>query len=90
VKHAGPNALDKLDDLLCQLREYPQLTERKRGTFYIRASAFLHFHEDPSGLFADLKVGREWERLPANTAAQRNGIAKRVADLLVTHRAAHS
>ena len=31
------------------------LVERTPGSFYLRSRGFVHFHEDPSGLFADLK-----------------------------------
>jgi hypothetical protein len=35
--------------------------------FYKGSVAFLHFHEDPAGLFADLKSGKEWARYPVGT-----------------------
>ncbi len=62
MKHAGPRALDALDSLLNQIRTRPGLTERKRGVFYRKSRAWLHFHEDPAGLFADLKDGADWLR----------------------------
>jgi hypothetical protein len=68
VRHAGDRALDQLEPLLRDIRTLEGLSERKRGTFYRRGSAFLHFHEDPTGLFADIKVAGEWSRLPATTA----------------------
>ena len=37
--------------------------------FYRRSAAFLHFHEDPAGFFADVRIGPGWLRLPATTAA---------------------
>ena len=43
-----------MDDLLAQLRALPGLTEKKRGVFYRKSRAFLHFHEDPKGMFADI------------------------------------
>jgi len=65
VKHATPAALDALEPLLAQIRELPGLTERSRGVFYRKGRAFLHFHEDPAGLFADLRdaAGEDFERL---------------------------
>jgi hypothetical protein len=41
--HARAAALDALEDLLVAVRTRPELTERKRGTFYRKSSAFLHF-----------------------------------------------
>jgi hypothetical protein len=65
MKHAGDLALDQLEGLLAELRALPGLTEKKRGVFYRRARAFLHFHEDPKGLFADVRdaEGRDFERI---------------------------
>lgn len=62
MKHAGAAALDQLEALLAQLRLRKPLVERGRGVFYRGARAFLHFHEDPSGLYADLRGAHEWER----------------------------
>jgi hypothetical protein len=83
VKHAGPEALDQLDDLLTKLRGQAGLVEKKRGTFYRKSSAFLHFHEDPEGLFADAKLaGTEFERFRVSTAQERALLLRRVADAL--------
>ena len=54
VKHATDHALDRLEPLLRRLRAVDGLRERKRGTFTHRSRAFLHFHEDPKGMFADI------------------------------------
>ena len=78
MKHATPIALDALEPLLEQLRTVEGLTERRRGLFYRRSSAFLHFHEDPAGFFADLKTGPEWQRLPATTARDRRALVTAV------------
>jgi hypothetical protein len=63
LKHAGESALRDLSKLLEELRRRPDLQERRPGIFYERGRARLHFHEDPSGLFADLKGGTNWVRL---------------------------
>jgi hypothetical protein len=54
MRHARDIDLDRLEDLLVRLRALPGLVEKKRGVFYRKGRAFLHFHEDPKGLFADL------------------------------------
>jgi hypothetical protein len=54
MRHARDHDLDRLEDLLVQLRTLPGLVERKRGVFYRKSRAFLHFHEDPKGMFADI------------------------------------
>lgn len=78
MKHAGPDALDRLEPLLAKLRTVPGLAEKNRGTFYRRSKAFLHFHEDPSGLFADLRVGEEFERYRVETSAERSALLAKV------------
>jgi hypothetical protein len=69
MKHAGPQALDELEPLLREIRklEIEGLIEKKRGTFYYRGNAMLHFHEDPLGFFADLKIDGEFTRFAVNT-----------------------
>ncbi len=62
MKHAGPAALDALEPLLARLRTLPGLKEKSRGIFYLKSKAFLHFHEDPAGLFADLREDSDFNR----------------------------
>jgi hypothetical protein len=71
MKHAGDAALDSVEDLLAAARAVPGLAERKRGIFYRKSVAILHFHEDPDGVFADVKVGGAWRRLRVVTRAER-------------------
>ena len=70
MKHATGGVLDSLLDLLTQIRARKGLQERKPGIFYKKSKAFLHFHEDPAGMFADLSVGADFERYPVNTKKQ--------------------
>jgi len=55
MKHAGSTSLDRLEPLLSQLRPLDGLRERTRGVFYLKSRACLHFHEDPTGLYADFR-----------------------------------
>ncbi len=57
MKHAGPDTLAELDSLLRKIRAHPALVERTPGCFYRKSKAYLHFHEDPSGIYADIKLG---------------------------------
>jgi len=65
MKHASPAALDALEPLLADLRSLAGLVEKSRGVFYRKGRAFLHFHEDPKGLFGDVRdaEGRDFERI---------------------------
>ena len=62
MKHADAAALDDLGDLIAALRARGGLREPRRGVFYRRGRAWLHFHTDKAGLFADLRIGDEFER----------------------------
>jgi hypothetical protein len=70
MKHAGAAALDALEPVLAQLRAIDGLKEKSRGTFYRKSKAFLHFHEDPAGFFADLKKDGDFVRFPVNNRAE--------------------
>ena len=79
MKHAGPEALDRLEPILREIRKLDGLTEKKRGTFYRRGNAMLHFHEDPAGFFADLKIDGEFVRLAVNTKREEAELLRRAA-----------
>jgi hypothetical protein len=82
MKHATASSLDQLDPLLGQLRDIASLMEKQRGIFYVKSKAFLHFHEDAAGLFADLRVATDWERYPVTTAGERKIVLETVRDAL--------
>ena len=66
MKHADVRALEAVSDLIENLRRRSDLVEKRLGIFYTKGRAFLHFHKDPAGLFADLREGGEWQRFPVN------------------------
>jgi hypothetical protein len=80
VRHARPEDLTPLAAVLDRLRAVPGLTEKKPGTFYRGSRAFLHFHVDPAGLFADVRPSGAWERLPVDTPAQQRTLLDVVTD----------
>jgi hypothetical protein len=82
MRHAGPDDLEPLADLLTSLRELPDLTERSPGTFYRRSNAFLHFHVDPAGLFADLKLGGEFQRFRVSTKREQRTLLTKARQAL--------
>lgn len=84
MKHAGATILDQLEPLLAQIRALPGLKEKSRGIFYRKSRAFLHFHEDPKGVFADLRDidGVDFDRFdvtrPDNTAGLIEAVTARL------------
>ncbi len=82
MKHAGEQALDMLEELLVEIRSHPSLKEKKRGVFYRKSNAFLHFHEDQNHLFADIRIGTDWERFPVNNPPEREIFLNQLASIL--------
>jgi hypothetical protein len=79
MKHAGPATLMMLDSLLQGLRAVPGLIEKKPGIFYLKSRAFLHFHEDPAGIFADVRLADdEFERFAINTRQEQDALLERI------------
>ena len=75
MRHARPPALDELEPVLTQLRALPDLKEKSRGTFYRKSQAFVHFHEDPAGLFADVRLdGGDFTRMRVSTKAEQRAL----------------
>ena len=70
MRHARPDDLAPLAELLDELRHLDGLRERRPGNFSRGSDAFLHFHVDPAGLFADLKVDGEFRRHRVSTVAE--------------------
>jgi hypothetical protein len=72
MRHAGPCALDRLESLLVEIRRLDGLKEKSRGVFYLGSKAYLHFHEDPAGLFADVRsASGEFDRHRVETGEER-------------------
>lgn len=80
MRLARAEALDGLEPFLERLRAVPGLVEKKRGVFYVRSKAFLHFHEDPSGMHADVRLGPEFTRVRAETAEERDALLARIEE----------
>jgi hypothetical protein len=83
MKHASERTLEVLAPLLAQLRTLPTLDEKKLGVFYRRSKAFLHFHEDSTGIYADVRLGTpDFERLPVSSVAGQRELLRRIRGYL--------
>jgi len=79
MKHAGPETIKALAKLLTELRQRPLLKEKAPGTFYVKSKAFLHFHEDPAGIFADVKLDlQDYSRYRISTSTEQAGLLKKI------------
>jgi hypothetical protein len=83
MKHAGAGALSRLETLLAGLRDVPALREKSPGTFYRGTRAFLHFHEDEAGLFADVRFADEFERIDVTTVARQRALLRKIRTTLI-------
>ena len=71
VRHITDGGLDSIDELLARVRDIDGLTEKKRGVFYRKSKAFLHFHEDGNDVYADCRLdGAEFDRMRVTTGAE--------------------
>ena len=86
MKHAGPETLRTLEPVLERVRKHTVLRERTRGAFYYKSKGFLHFHEDPAGIFADVKLGADFVRLPATTRAEQRALLAKIDGFLAEPR----
>jgi hypothetical protein len=70
MRHARDEDLDRIEPLLQRIRAAGAgvLKEKKRGCFYLKSKGFLHFHEDPKGMFADIGDDRIQVDEPAGAA----------------------
>jgi hypothetical protein len=57
------------------------LVVKANGAVYQKRNGILHFHEDATGVQADVKVGAAWERIEVNDAAGK----RKVVALLRRH-----
>ena len=46
--------LDRIAPLLEELRAHPALSEARPAEFHVDGREFLHFHDDPDGVVADV------------------------------------
>jgi hypothetical protein len=80
MKHATPTTLKELAPLLDRLRSFDELIEKSPGSFYRKSKAFLHFHEDPLGIFVDVRLvpTEPFTRLRVTTQRERTAFIAEV------------
>jgi hypothetical protein len=84
MRHARDDDLDRIEPLLAQLRGIDALTEKRRGVFYRRSRACLHFHADGDDTYADVRIGTDdFERTRATTKAEQRALVAAVKRALI-------
>lgn len=82
MRHAGPDTLARIAPLLAELRARTVLRERRPGVFELKSRAFLHFHDDPSGVFADVRLADDFVRMPVTSRSEQSDLLDRIDDCL--------
>lgn len=71
MEHASLRHLAELTDVLEAIRAHSEVKERRPGYFYCKGKSLAHFHVDPSGLYADARIGKSWSRLRVSAPTER-------------------
>lgn len=80
MRHARTEDLEGVGELVTALRAMEPLTEKAPGVFYRRSKAFLHFHVDPSGLYADVRTDPDagFERVRVTTKPEQRRLLREI------------
>lgn len=75
---ARKGTIETLAPLLEQVRALgiDGLVEKANGAFYQRRNGILHFHEDVTGVQADVKVDGVWQRVDITNAAGKQRVLR--------------
>ena len=85
MKHASQETIQLIEPLLKDIRLMPGLVEKKPGVYYYKSRAFLHFHEEDSDTFADVRlVEPEFQRLPCTTENQQKQLVVKIRNCLIS------
>lgn len=74
--------LARIAPLLQELRCHPSLREVRPTVFYVNDRDFLHFHDEPDGVFADVRLARGFVRLPVSTRVEQLELFERIEECL--------
>jgi hypothetical protein len=90
MKHAGSATLARISPLLDELRARTVLREMRPGVFYLKSRSFLHFHDDPSGVFADVRLAHDFVRMPVTSSAEQSDLLERIDHCLSIAESRHT
>jgi len=83
MRHVQESDLERLSaflqdlDALCA--KTTALKVRKKGVYYLKSKAFLHFHEDDGDLFADVKLdGITFDRFNVSRRSDQHQLLKAI------------
>ncbi len=87
MRHVNEEDLAGIEQLLETLNllaeEFDALRCRKRGVYYLKSRAFLHFHEHKSEIYADVRLdGVEFDRFKVTTRTDQKELVSRIKGIL--------
>ncbi len=82
MRHARPEDLKVISDLLNEVRKINGIRERSCGHFYFKGRGILHFHEDNGKIYADIEEER---LLLGNVSSVSDEMMKKCLDLVEKH-----
>lgn len=76
------STLEALGPLLEVLRAHPALEETRPASFSLSGRDFLHFHENPRGIFADVLLAKGRIHMPVSTPTEQGELIDRIDQVL--------
>ena len=82
MSRAKKSTLQQLEPWLQEVRALgiDGLVEKANGAFYKRRVGILHFHEDGDGVYADVKVDGDWQRVQIDRADGKRAVLRMLRD----------
>ena len=84
MRRAGSATLARIQPLLEDLRSRTVLREARPGIFTLQSRAFIHFHDDDAGIFADVRLADAFVRMPVTSRLEQADLLERVDECLST------
>ena len=75
MKHS---TLECIEPILKVLRAHPALSETRSATFHLEGRDFLHFQDEPEGIFADVRLASGFVRMPVSTLSEQSELIDRI------------
>jgi len=70
--------LDRIAPLLEVLRAHPGLSEVRPTEFQLDGRDFLHFHDEPDGVFADVRLTEGRVSMPVSSSSEQAELLERI------------
>lgn len=80
----------KLAPLLSVLRGYSVLREVREGSFHLHGKDFIHFHDEPDGLWADVRLAQGRVRRSVADSASQADLVEEIGSRLDSLERRHS